>query len=194
MIPKTYLLTAPGGSGNKHGTGMLSSKMIAGLKKLNPTIWVEADYCGYPDGVWYPGRYTGLTCLWFGRPGNKDGSKKISGFVPGIIPEFTILNEKGMVETLGWRRILEKAIKFKAVRRAAVEKLFGVTLDIQDGHPDLWCRDCMRKGKQVKATSANNLCDMHSRIVKNVSKANDFKSDLKWLRRNEEPCTPKLTQ
>lgn len=182
-VPKTYLLTAPSDCDDLFGRGMASSELVRKLKKLNQTVWVESEYEGNTFGIWSPGKTTGITCLWHGFPGRKDRSKKISAFIPGVIPEFTQLDEKGFVMQLGWRRILQKAVWYKAAMQVDIEKAFGVTLDVRRGAEDGVCFDCRKQGKMTKATSANNLCDFHSQLLKQVDKAESFKNDLKWLRR-----------
>ena len=189
-VPRTYLLTAPSDSFNTFGQGKSSADMILKLKKINPRVWVESEYASNTFGIWSPGDRLGITCLWVGFPGSKTQSRKISGYKPGVLPEFTQLDPAGQIITLGWRRILEKAVQRGAARQVDVEKAFGVTLDIKEGAEDGYCPDCAMKGHKVKARSSGNLCNFHAGLVKQVEQSRQQKRDLAYLRRNVCQSTP----
>ena len=172
-------MTAPSDSDTLFGSGMSSASLVEKLQKINKTVWIEDRY---RDGVWYPGKSVGLTCIWYGVRHDTRRSKKISGVIPGVIPEFTQIDEKGFIMHLGWRRILEKSIKYGAARRADVERVFGVTLDISDD-VDGWCPDCKKAGRNVKSTGSMNLCHFHTKLVGMVANARQSKRDLSWLER-----------
>jgi hypothetical protein len=179
--PKTYLLTPPKGSEDLFGSAMSSHNMLTRLKRINPRIWVEENY---PEGVWFPGKASGLTCMWYGEAQNKEHSKKITGFVPGMIPEYTQLNPNGHIMNLGWRRILEKVISSGACRRAHLENAFGITLDLHE-ETDGWCHDCLQAGKRIPSTGAHNRCHFHTHLASMMERVREKKRDMRWLRRKE---------
>lgn len=174
MLPNTYLLCAPNDE-DPLGVGMSSKRLISGLRNCNANIIAPT-----PDmfDCWYPGREFKMTCAWLGRP-SAPGSLKLFAFKMGVLPEHTQLEPGGKIINLGWRALLSKAVASGAVTRRAVEREFKVTLE-REGKDKL-CPPCMKMGKQVKATSAGNVCDFHHFLNKKVRLRQSMTSDLRYL-------------
>jgi len=174
--PETYLLTVPDIKDDPLGRCITSTDIIRKLNKINPLIieWKE-----YTPGIWYPGMRLGITCLWYKHIGRK--GHKITGIRHGPVPEWTQLDDKGEVITLGWRRIFSKVIKRKAATTEQIEQAFGVTIAL--GGMDSLCSWCRKSAKTVKATSPSGYCDMHERVRLQVVRSGQLKDEAKYQRR-----------
>ena len=168
-VPDTYLLTAPNTTGDLFGQAMPSHNLIQTLKKVDRRVWTDSVLYGPP------------TCLWIGEHQNKKASRKMSSIPTGVIPEFTQLAPEGMIVALGWRRILEKCIRYGRMDRAALEKAFGRTLDV--GGEGKNCRSCKQLGQDVKANGKGAQCDFHSNLIKKVWQERQEKDELAYQRR-----------
>jgi len=147
---------------------MHATDLIAKLKKVDSRVWTQSVLFGPP------------TCVWIGEHQNPKASRKISAISIGVIPEFTQLDPNGMVVALGWRRILEKAIKNGRMNRAKIEKAFGRTLDISGSSGQ--CYSCKKVGKNVKADSGDQ-CNFHRGVLNNAERARQVKQESLYQRR-----------
>lgn len=161
------------------GRGISSHLFLRKLKKINPKIWSAKYYTAKTTGMGVDGWNT---CLWVGPKGNTKHSRKISGYVTGVIPEFTQIGFDGKYAVLGWRRILQKAIKRKAIRAIDAEVAFSISMEISG--TDSLCISCTRMGKSIKATSKNNQCDFHRNLLDLVAQKNQQKSDKQAIIRS----------
>lgn len=163
--PRTPLLIAPADAPSNFGVGMHSSDLLRGLRKLNPRVTMP-----HPTGsiYWYPGQDAGMSCVWLGDPGNPS-SIKISGIHLGMLPEFTLVGEKGRIIRKGWRAILDRAIKSRAITKQQAERMFRVSLDYEGFDPI--CRDCYVQGKRTLANG--EYCDLHTSIRLQADRAKE---------------------
>lgn len=162
MIPNTYLMSAPADAPDPVGRAIMFDTIVKGLQRINSKVSVWQQY---PDGLWYPGKATGKTCLWIGEPGGK--SQKISSITPGPVPEFTQISNRGQTLLKGWRHIFEACIRVKAATRTQIEQQFKVNLQIA-GH-DLFCNRCVMIGiRKPHNGGAMRYCNRHEAIQKTV--------------------------
>lgn len=191
-VPTTPLMCAPSALGDVMGRAIMSADMVRGLKKMDSRIWADEVYT---PGVWYPGKSTGATCLWYGVPGSRIRSKKITGFIPGAIPEFTQISPEGLIVTKGWRQIFKKLLQMvKTINQSHLENKFKVSLDI--GPDDIMCPRCRKAGKMVRSNNASGLCDVHENALKASRKALQFKDEARYQMRKHgwQPTRLKGTQ
>ena len=165
----TYLLTAPSDAVDALGVTMMSSDLIKGLRNCNNNLTVP-DPSVFP---WYPGQANGHTSMWLGEPFK---GKKITVFRLGAIPEWTQLDPNGMIIERGWRSVLSKVIRSKAVTKASVERVFRLSMDIAG--PDNCCPQCRREGLGfVTPNGKSGMCDTHTHAYSQVANANRQKKD-----------------
>lgn len=177
MLPHTDAHQAPADITNPYGAGMHHSEMMKRLKVINPALQAPLPE-HYPG--WFPGKESGVTCLWLGTP-SAPTSKKICAFTLGVIPEFTIKEKNGMLKQKGWRAIFAKLIKAKVATRHQIEAAFLVNLDRDERRGDGLCLHCARAGKRVKAIGADRLCQLHHMVNQFSLKASEDKKERKWL-------------
>jgi hypothetical protein len=162
--PSTHLLVAPSDATDLVGQGIPSSKLIRKLIKLNSTL-----FCPDIKDEKHIEGWEGVTSLWIGVPGG--GGRPICGIKLGMIPEWTQIDEKGILITKGWRAIFEKIIRAGAVTRLQVETEFVVTLG--DGERDRnLCSVCVKEGnREMSNGGARGYCDMHDVVYTAVAEA-----------------------
>lgn len=172
-VPSTYLHTAPSGSGDDSlGNAIDANVMLRKLKALNPRISFQQRLVTSE----YNGESIGSTCMWVGEPGGV--SRKVTAFNMGQIPEFTLLAPDGHIVLKGWRAIFERVIRVAGVKRADIERAFGVTLEA--GERDRVCQQCIREsGKVVKVTGADLLCNFHLGVKQNVCSVLDAQEETR---------------
>lgn len=178
-IPKTYLFVAPEGAPDPVGRGIPFGTIVKGLKKLNSRISVWEQF---PDGLWYPGKQSGKTCLWLGPAGCDENthSVKISAINTGIVPEFTQLGADGRIKMKGWRTIFEKVIKSGAATRAQIEAKFKVDLTIWG--EDLLCKPCAKMGRRrAHNQGARKLCRWHEQIANVADQIVEAKKEFNFM-------------
>ena len=170
MVPATYLLVAPSDATDTFGRMMTHAEIIRRLKQANSNLYAPENW-----HTWGANK----TSLWIGVP-LQPGSLKVCAFQLGAIPEWTQIGPDGMIISRGWRSILERCIQMRAARQDVLERLFHVTLGLsgRDGN----CVKCRRQGKIVGATSAGNLCDMHSDMQKQSDRYDQLKQAASVLR------------
>jgi hypothetical protein len=148
---------------------MTSTDLIKGLRLCNPNLTV-------PDPsvfTWYPLQASGHTSLWLGEPFK---GKKITVFRLGAIPEWTQIDPKGLIIARGWRSVLSRVIRSRAVSLSAVERVFKISMDV--GGPDASCPQCRREGLGIiPATSASGMCNTHDHAWKQIARAKREKKD-----------------
>ena len=174
-LPNTYLLGAPSDARNPFGEGMLSSDIIRGLKQANGNVVVPL-----PEHYerWYPGKKGGITCVWVGPPGAPT-SVKVCALRLGMVPEFTQLDAAGDIIDLGWRAVLEKAIRARVASRRRLERIFKVNLN-HDGK-DKDCAWCRKEGVVgVTASHGSGLCDIHEDVRLNVAGVRPIRDEWQW--------------
>lgn len=181
-VPNTYLFSRADGEKDYFGSPIHHKVIVKGLKDLNRKVWCFDEY---PDGYFWPGRYTEMpgTTLWLGAPiwacdnvpqartsaemirRNKNYGKKISAIPMGLVPEFTRLDEdgSGKVICLGWRAIFEKCIRARVASRRAVEKEFKINL--QHTGPNGTCVRCQRIGVISRGHGIARACKMHMQVA-----------------------------
>lgn len=193
LLPKTYLLTAPMDVENAFGRGLHHADLVKRLIALNRRLDIPLpEACPW----WYPGKKAGMTSIWVGEA-FKATSKKICAFHLGEIPEFTQIDDEGNIIRRGWRAILQKVIKSRAITKAAAEKAFAVTLDY-DGF-DGACVRCRREGTVRAGSPKDGLCAFHSEIEMVSVSAQETKKEKAWLRqqspdRVQKYASPPLRQ
>ena len=162
--PSTPLMVAPSDAPNEMGKTFGSADLIGRLVKAQPRLFCpDANDRGHIDG-WH-----GVTSIWFTKADGE--SRPICGIKLGLIPEWTRIDNKGVLITKGWRAIFDKVIKSGAVRRAVLERAFGVTLG--EGEKDAGlCRTCIREGKRAPSNGgAALMCDVHDEVYRSVARA-----------------------
>lgn len=175
-VPNTYLLTAPANmDDDPFGRGMSSDTLVRGLQDINPQIWVEP----YFEGIWYPGKATGITCLWVGSHKDKRHSSKLTAFTPGVIPEFTQVDGTGLILSLGWRQIFEKVIKHGGAPRYAIENKFRLSLDISSDDGG-YCEKCRSGGRKVPSEK-DGRCGFHNTLREQVRQIKAMKADAEYV-------------
>lgn len=154
MIPKTHLLTAPSDAADLMGRCISSSDLIRGLIKLNGKLFCpDIKDENHIEG-WH-----GVTSIWLGEPGGN--GRPICGIKLGQIPEWTQIDDKGILVTKGWRAIFDRIIKSGALRIDQIETAFHVTLGLGAADTAL-CLGCIREGRREPTNGgARNLCDIH---------------------------------
>lgn len=176
MLPKTYLLAAPIGMDDAFGRGMLHGDFVKKLKSCNHRIEIPLpESCPW----WYPGKQAGMTSIWVGEP-FKGTSKKICAFHLGMIPEFTQIDDQGNIMRRGWRAILSKVARSKAVSKTKLERVFNATLDY-DGF-DGACVRCRREGTIKRGSPKDGLCNFHREIEMTSITAQEVKKEKQWLK------------
>lgn len=160
----THLLVAPSDATDLFGQGIASSDLIRRLIKINPALFCP----DIKDDKHIEG-WQGVTSLWLGHP--EGGGRPLCGIKLGMIPEWTQIDEKGILITKGWRAIFEKIIRARAVTRLQVETEFAVTLG--DGERDTkLCSRCVREGKREASNGgARGFCDTHDVVYAAVDEA-----------------------
>ena len=168
-LKSSYLLTAPSDAVDALGVTMTSVDLIKGLRQCNANLTVP-DPSVFP---WYPLQMNGHTSMWIGEPFK---GRKITVLRLGAIPEWTQLDPTGLIIELGWRRILTKAIRAKAVTKRQIERVFKISMDV-DGASG-YCQQCRREGLGfVKSNSKSGMCDTHAHAYGQVSSARRQKKD-----------------
>jgi hypothetical protein len=148
------------------------------LKTIIPNLYMPMPET-YPG--WFPGKESGITCIWIGDPANETAKKKVCAITLGVIPEFTIKGKDGSLQQKGWRAVFARLIRARACTKADLERAFLVNLD-RSRKGDGMCSHCARAGKQVKSDGgAAGLCRLHNRIQRIVSKALEDKKEARWL-------------
>jgi hypothetical protein len=162
---KSYIFTAPPDCPDPVGKAILTSDLLAGLKRINPAISIWEQY---PDGLYWPGKkmngkFGVKTCIWYGEPGGE--SNKISSISAACVPEFTQMSKNGYEIVKGWRAIFEKVIQSGAATRAQIETEFKVSLGfIGQG---ILCHACVKMGKRrVHNGGVLQLCKNHENIAR----------------------------
>ena len=161
--PKTPLMVAPAGATDRVGKAIPSSVLLDKLAKLNPRLFCpDANDAGHIEG-WH-----GVTSLWMGTPGS---GRPICGIKLGVIPEWTMVDERGVMVSKGWRAIFDKVIKAGGARREDLERAFGVSLG-DAGVDARLCRACVREGRQMASNGgAANMCDLHDGAYASAERA-----------------------
>lgn len=187
MVPDTYLLVAPDKAANVLGTGITSSDMVRGLRRLNNNLAVpEPDAYG-----WYPGKAAGMTCLWYGEP-SKPGSVKVCAFHLGEIPEFTQIAPGGDIIVKGWREIFRRVIDRTPIRQSSLERAFRVNLS-RSGDINL-CIQCTKEGvREPHNGGRRHLCDFHDPVAEAVETVVEEVLDERYLRKQGPRLAPKTT-
>ena len=181
----THLLVAPSDATDLVGQGISSSDLIRKLIKLNPIL-----FCPDIKDEKHIEGWEGVTSLWLGDPGG--GGRPICGIKLGMIPEWTLIDDKGILVTKGWRAIFEKIIHAGAVTRLQVETEFAVTLG--DGERDRnLCPKCVREGKREATNGgARGFCDTHDVVYTAVAEAKrkgpERAERLNWKKEKEIVC------
>lgn len=174
-LPNTALLVAPSDMTDPFGAGMHSTILLAGLRRLNNNITAPL-----PEHYthWYPGAAYDMTTLWVGKPHSPEG-KKICALRLGVLPEFTQVDSDGYIIDKGWRAILRKCVRCRAVTKHAVERQFKIDLDSDGRDPD--CPGCIQLGHRgVKGEHASGLCDTHEYARLAVLQARELKAEAAW--------------
>lgn len=162
---KPYLWTKPDDCPDPIGKGMMTADIVAGLKRIEPriTLWEE-----YPSGMYWPGKKMGgsfgvKTSLWIGDPGGE--SVKISSITAVMVPEYTLIGEKGLTITKGWRQIFDDCIASGVVTRLQLETEFKVSLTVPG--EIILCRECVKLGKRnLHNGGVLKLCRNHENIAR----------------------------
>ncbi|MCK5245734.1 hypothetical protein KAR02_02475 [Candidatus Bipolaricaulota bacterium] len=155
-LPKTPLMVAPDENGPESllGRCMPSSDLVRTLIEVNRNI-----FCPDINDANHIESWHGVTSLWLGDPGG--GGKPICGIKLGTVPEWTRIDDKGVMISKGWRAIFEKVIRARAATRAQIEKAFKVSLAPATA-PSTLCGVCVREGRREKHNGgARKMCDMH---------------------------------
>src|SRR3990167_7337475 len=154
MIPKTHLLVAPSTERDLIGRTIPSSELIRGLIKLNPSL-----FCPDIKDEKHIEGWGGVTSLWLGQPDG--GGRPICGIKLGLIPEWTQIDERGVLITKGWRAIFDRVVKSGAVRQTQIEMAFNVTLGLGEADANL-CLGCTREGRREPTNGGvRRMCDIH---------------------------------
>lgn len=168
-LKQTYLLSAPSDADNPLGVTMTSQDLIKGLRRCNAKLSVP-DPSVFP---WYPLKASGHTTLWYGEPFK---GRKITVFRLGPIPEWTQIGPDGLIIARGWRSVLSRVIRSRAVSKHTIEHVFKINMDVCE--QDDACPQCRREGLGiVLATSASGMCDTHDHALKQIQKAKRAKKD-----------------
>ena len=177
-IRATPLLVAPDDSGDSMlGQPMTSHNLITGLRRCNNNLVVPDAQDRYRTQM-----FKGITALWLGPPGQKSG-RKICAFHLGQVPEWTLVDEGGMMITRGWRAVFWKVLKAGACRQADIEREFGVNLDYVTD--TTLCKDCVREGdREPNNGGVMNRCNfhdnLHSGIKQGKKDAPELKNKSEW--------------
>jgi hypothetical protein len=164
-LPHNYLLCAPSDATNAMGTMMSAADLIKGLRQCNANLFSPE-----PKGNW------DARCLWLGHP---RANKKICAFPAGPIPEFTQVGPGGYIELRGWRSILSRAIATRAVRRADVERVFKISMDLTS--PEKICQQCLKEGLgNHPSNGKSGLCDTHDKLMNDEITRQRTKKDAPW--------------
>jgi hypothetical protein len=191
LLPKTYLLSAPLDADDAFGQGLHHVDLALKLKACNKRIEIPLpESCPW----WYPGKKAGMTSIWVGEP-FKPTSKKVCAFHLGMLPEFTQIDDQGNIMRRGWRAVLSKAIKAKAIRKAVAERIFKTTLDY-DGF-DGACVRCRREGTLKRGSPKDGLCDLHREMSVVTTSVQELKKEKAWLKqqspdRQKKHSSPQL--
>lgn len=172
-VPRSYLLVPP--EGDTFGTAIHWEAFLRRLRKLNKRIQAT------PVTPW------GMSTIWLGTPHRKT-SKSISAFTVGEIPEWTVMDDRGLIQAKGWRAILQKAVKLRAFRQTDVEREFIISIDYD--RVDQFCRPCIGDGLRRKATSSGGLCTFHYSALKSARIADEGRKEAEACRStSQKPMT-----
>jgi hypothetical protein len=185
------MLTAPLDMKNAFGQGMHHRDLALKLLACNPAFEIPLpESCPW----WYPGKKAGMTSIWIGEP-FKPTSKKICAFHLGMLPEFTQIDDAGNIIRRGWRSILSKCIKSKAVTKRKVRTIFKTGVDYEgfDGA----CVRCRREGTLKRGSPKDGLCELHRMMDDLSSRITEGKKEGKWLKeqspdRQKKHSSPQL--
>lgn len=175
-VPRSYLLVPPDGDSNPFGRAIPWTDFVRWLKTVNPRIYHT------PVTAW------GMTTLWNGVP-HAPGSKSISAMNIGDIPEWTQVDDKGMIIAKGWRAILKKVVQARAARKEAIERVFRVSLDLTD--KDGLCRTCIAEGQRRPVTSASGLCNFHDSALDAAKAADEGRKEAECLSSKSRETSPR---
>ena len=124
---------------------------------------------------------SGQVGLYLGNPANTIQKRELLlTFPAGVVPEFTQIDGSGRVMARGWRSMFQKLYRANVVSKSAIEREFGVNLDI--GTQDKACPQCMKGGQTVKSDgSASGLCTDHEMARLAVSAVNQQREESEYL-------------
>ena len=177
-IRATPLLVAPDDSGDDMiGKSMTSDDLIKGLRRINNNLVVPE-----PEDQYRTAMFKGITALYLGRPMAK-GTTKICAFHLGMIPEWTLLDDDGVMISRGWRAIFWKVEKSGACRRESIERQFKVSLDhVTDS---TLCKDCVKQGvRELHNLGKRRMCNFHDDLFGSIQQgkrdAPELKNEAGW--------------
>jgi hypothetical protein len=140
---------------------MTGHALIKGLRKINPKIRVPS-----PQDRYRTPQFKGIVGIYLGEPG-APGSRYITAFHLGSVPEWTQLDENGALIQKGWRAVFEKVVRARAATVAQIERAFRVSLYYVDER--LLCSYCLRRGdRNLHNGGAMKMCDFDEQLYRGI--------------------------